>query len=628
MVMSADKDKIELIFNDGRDLEIPFFQRSYVWGEENWARFMDDMTIVSDSNKDYFLGSLIFKEKSVPSRSEIADLRAVIDGQQRLTTIVLFFKIILDEDQEKRDSFKRIFFNRSKKIILKHNHNDQEIFESIVNGTLDQNLREKYKNNKVLKCYKYFEDRKDDLKKINVNVLLNKLFFVVIDLTEEEDPQRIFDTINSLGVSLTTAELLKNELFEKDDEKFYENTWKKTFEQDGDSRAYWDEKVDAGNKRSNIDVLLQSVLLNFTKGDVEINRLFENYKDFLKNKESESKFDRKNFINTVIKNAELYREKINPDFLNQNSVGPIERFNIVIFGLKITTAIPYFLYLLNEVKEEGELNKMINLLESYLVRRCVCKESSKSYNTLFASFIRNKINSYQLLSDRLCEDTNNFPDDIDFGEAFLEKSLMNKHACTILYLIEMSERDSDKPATELRSLNNYSLEHVMPKKWEDHWKVPDSFKEEDKQKRNDLIKTLGNLTIITESLNRSIGNASWKIKKEGKDDKGGLNDYSKGITIFEDYLKCDEWDEEKIEQRGKYLFELAKEIWKYACSMKDVTKKEKGQSGKYSEEDKAKCVEMVKAGYPLSEITAKIGPNHRSIKRYCEEAGVEIPKRR
>ena len=549
--MEAGKRTIELIFNKGRSLEIPFFQRSYVWEIENWERFMNDMVMVSKFNKEYFMG----------------DWRIVIDGQQRLTTIILFFKVMCSIENN-TTLFKDTFFNRSKEIILKHNHNDYRIFEAIINDEISDELKEKYKNNNVLNCYTYFIEQKDLLKEVNINNLLDRLYFVGIDLGSEEDEQQIFDTINSLGVSLTTAELLKNELYKRSDEEFYVKTWKKAFEQDEDIKDYWDQKVTSGRQfRINIDLLLQSNLLIISKADTNylgLSSLFNNYKNFLKKKDS----DREKFINTLIEYAELYKKSINPDLLNQdiNIKSSMERFNLVIFGLNVTTIIPYVLYILKEVENFEEKNKMLELLECYLIRRFICKETTKNYNNLFASFIRNEINSYEKLSKKIfdAEDpTNKLPNDESLKKAFFESNLTNQQAKVVLYLIEKSTRDSKNYSTNLRPLNEYSLEHIMPKKWKNNWKVQDSFSEKEREKRDQLLLKLGNLTIITASLNSSIRDASWEIKKNGKGDKRGLKEYSAGISIFEKCLTYLEWNEDKITERINELFDLSKNVWKY-----------------------------------------------------------------
>ncbi len=558
--MEAGKRSITDIFNQGRTLEIPFFQRSYVWTEENWERFFDDMQAVSTQSKAYFLGSIILKTRPVSMGNYIGDWRIVVDGQQRLTTITLFCKALC-EVQEKPERFGRIFFNMRNEIILQHNHSDIEIFEAIVKGSVTKALIEKYRHSSILDCFNFFSSKKKELEQIDLDALLSRLYFVGIDLIDE-DEQQIFDTINSLGVSLTTAELLKNELFRREDESLYNKTWKETFEKDDDVKAYWDSEVTAGRQhRINIDLFLQSYLLIQSDAHdkyLGLSSLFSNYKAFLK----DGGIQRHSFIETLVEYAHLYQDNINPELLNEeiDQKSAIERLNVAVFGLNTTTVVPYMLYILKEVHEKGERDKIFGLLESYLMRRLICKDTAKNYNNLFASLIRNKVNSYKVLKDRIekSEDaTNRFPNDKALLKGFLESKLTNQQARTVLYLIEKALQ-SDKDATVVRPFNEYSVEHVMPKKWRNYWK---NLGARDADERDEQVLKLGNLTILTAALNSSIRDADWKTKKTGRGNKKGLKDYSAGIKMFKHYLEEDDWNEDVIRERAKELCQQAIAIW-------------------------------------------------------------------
>ena len=93
-----------MLFRSSRILEIPHFQRSYVWDEDQWSRFLDDMIYVSESKDTYFLGSVILKQQEIPSSYQTGDVRTIIDGQQRLTTITLFFKALYERNETKEVS--------------------------------------------------------------------------------------------------------------------------------------------------------------------------------------------------------------------------------------------------------------------------------------------------------------------------------------------------------------------------------------------------------------------------------------------------------------------------------------------------------------------------------------------
>lgn len=560
--MEAGKRKIEDIFNKGRTLEIPFFQRSYVWEEDNWDRFLDDMKNISDTNKPYFMGAIILKSQDVVSDKKIGDLRIVVDGQQRLTTIALFFKVLCNVHNDE-EMFRITFYNRNKESIIKHNHNDIEIFEAILGNQLNKNLKDQYKDNSILECYDYFEHKVDILKTIDVNKILNFLYFAGIDLASNEDEQQIFDTLNSLGVLLTTAELLKNELYRRQDEQLYGETWKKVFEKDEDTRRFWDLKLTSGRQfRANIDLFLQAFLTIKSKANEKYlvqSSLFNGYKAFLK----EQNINKHNFINSLIEYVKLYQDNIQPSLLNEgiDYSSRIDRLNIIIFGLNTTTIVPYLLYILKEVQDFNERDKIFKLLESYLIRRLICKETSKNYNNFFTSLIRNEIVTFSGLKDIIYKSkdpTTIFPNDDSLESGFQNNNLTNQQAKAILYSIEESIRTT-KDSTKLLSFNDYSVEHIMPKKWRNNWDTGLSDKKA--EQRDSALLKLGNLTIITTYLNSSIRDADWATKKNGKGRKSGLIEYCKGIKTINKYFQKSTWNEKLIASRGSELYQHAVKIW-------------------------------------------------------------------
>lgn len=152
------------------------------------------------------------------------------------------------------------------------------------------------------------------------------------------------------------------------------------------------------------------------------------------------------------------------------------------------------------------------------------------------------------------------PSNKEIEDGFNSSKLINKQVAGILYLIESKIRDKSKQATQLLGINKYSLEHLMPKKWVNKWDQLNSKEEVDF--RNMKLLTLGNLTIITQSLNASIRDSNWAIKKEGSGKNQGLVHFSAGIETLAPYLKLQEWNEEEIENRAIYLCKKALEIWK------------------------------------------------------------------
>lgn len=399
--------------------------------------------------------------------------------------------------------------------------------------------------------------------------------FVGIDLGIEEDEQQIFDTINSLGVRLTTAELLKNYFFHRDKPSEYETYWKDVFEADDETKEYWDREITTGRlKRTFIDLFFYSYIqikiqqanlkvktedkLRFAK----VESLFESYKLLIK----EYGLDKGKILNEIKEYAILFKANFNYDIINNelSSEFGIDRINAIIFGLDTSTLIPFVLYVLKNIENEVERNEIFQFTESYIIRRMIVRASTKNYNQLFTdSLISNNIESREDLQNYLetkSDKTNYIPTNEDLRKGFNNSIITNKQAAGILYLIESKIRDRNKQSTQLLGINKYSLEHLMPKKWENNWGSLNTKEEIDN--RNFKLKTIGNLAIITQSLNASIRDANWDIKINGRANKQGLKHFSGGIETLSPYLEIVNWNEVEIKKRADFLYETSIELWK------------------------------------------------------------------
>jgi len=182
--MDASKKGINDIFNGNRVLEIPFFQRSYVWNEVQWERLLEDVEMVSKTKKPYFLGSVILKQQMTSTESIVGDKRTLIDGQQRLTTLNIFFKILCLKNNENH-IFKRMFELVDGNLALWHNYNDISSFKKVLALT---SLEEVDGNSSIIKAYRFFSN-KIDTNKLNLHAILENIMFVGIDLGVDEDEQ-------------------------------------------------------------------------------------------------------------------------------------------------------------------------------------------------------------------------------------------------------------------------------------------------------------------------------------------------------------------------------------------------------------------------------------------------------
>lgn len=477
--MDAGKRLINDIFNGNRILEIPFFQRAYVWGNEQWERLLGDMEMISLSKKPYFLGSVILKQQPTTTVTRVGDKRTLIDGQQRLTTLSIFFKVLALKTGDDYE-FNRMFKLRDL-IAIQHNHNDIGAYELILN--LGE-LKDLEGTDNVTKAYNYFKQNLNP-QHLDINNILSKILFVGIDLDENEDEQQIFDTINSLGVKLTTAELLKNYFFNRDEISTYNTYWKNIFEKDDDSKSYWDKEITAGRlKRTFIDLFFFSYLqikiqdktLNVKTEDriefSKVEHLFESYKNFIKNYLNN---DKKAILTEIKDYALIFQENFDFDTIENELTdrAGIERINAIIFGLDTSTIIPYILYVLKSVANDITRNELFDFIETYILRRIVVHANTKNYNQLFTDrLINNEILSKKQFLEFLegQEDKVNYlPTDEELKVGFDSSYLINKQSAGILYFIESKIRNRSLHSTRLLGINKYSLEHLMPKKWENHW---------------------------------------------------------------------------------------------------------------------------------------------------------------
>jgi hypothetical protein len=559
--MEAGKRIITDIFNRARTLEIPFFQRAYVWEKDNWERFVEDMIQTAESKRPYFMGSVIQKQRHTDSAKPLGDVRSIVDGQQRLTTITIFFRTLF-AIREQTQTFDAMFRNFRNELILQHNHVDIEPFDAIVSGTLTPDLESRHPDSRVLQAHHYFESRRADLAGIDPFDLIQLIYFVGIDLGHDEDEQQIFDTINSLGVDLTTAELLKNQLFGRTDVALYERTWRPTFEETEEKRAYWNPEVTGGrSRRQMIDLFLQCYLMIQPDLQVEfrVDRLFHMYKEHLQDR----KIDRHLFIEDLTSTAKLFSTNITANSVHReiDPKNAMERLNVLLFDQNTTTVLPYVLFILKTVPAKHEQARMLRLIETYLIRRIVCRETSAQYNKMFASFIRTNLDSYDALTNRISgtkDPTVRMPTDEMFRHGILHANLTNGQARLVLYLLERSIRDDERHSTALSGLSHYSLEHLMPKKWRNHW---GTLPEEQARQRDDALRKLGNLSLLSSTLNTSIRDAAWADKKAGRGKGHGLDRFASGLETLAADLAVEVWDEAAIRSRGERLATQATKVW-------------------------------------------------------------------
>ena len=570
--MDAHKALITDIFNNSTLVEVPFFQRSYVWKEDLWSRLLEDMEFVMKSKRPHFLGSIILKEgKSPGPGDQFSSRKTVVDGQQRLTTFLIFLKVLcMKLGQSVMFDFQ--FRIMGQMVALRHGKNDIDAFEKIMAKDTPEEIPNPAPESRVIEAYNYFIKNMDETKLDIMTIMMNTQF-VRIDLDAAEDEQQIFDTINSLGVNLTTSELLKNYFFSRETITEYENKWEGVFEKDDEAKVYWDTEIETGRiKRALIDIFfdayfqlyIQDKRYNISNEDklmyARVDNLALSYQHFINNY---CRGDKNAVLGQMKDYALCFMQTFRPELCDMSTPAEfgVERLNVVIFGLKTSTLIPYVLYIAKNVFDEEERNKMYGILESYVLRRMVVHATTKNYNNLFTSLILNSVLDAGTLLARLKSSndaTTYIPNEKEVKSGFDNSKLINLQSRGIIYLIESNIRP-EHSSTSLLGFNKYSLEHLMPKKWRNNWVSCQT--EEEANNRDTKLLTLGNLAIIPQSLNASIRDGNWQTKKAGKGNKPGLDICAAGLITVHDALQKDEWTESDIEDRAEWLCEQAKALW-------------------------------------------------------------------
>jgi len=301
-MINANKDFLTSFFQSNIQYIIPFFQRPYVWSEENWEILWDNVQKIHEDYKneiksEHFIGTLITKQRTAEILGQ--NQYDVIDGQQRLTTITILLKAIADSckgvlPKLKEKLHELILFEDAKglkHLRIKHNRLDTPYFEALL---FDKSREDLIENHKIFKAHNYFYNKVSKYSDEKLNelkeLILHKIPVISMLLSQDDDEQVIFDTINSLGVKLTTAELLKNFIFkEKPLQDMYDDYWLSVFEQDEEQIEFWNKNKTSGRIiRTNIEILLYCFLIINTQSEVKLETLFKEYKKWLKDKSPEA----------------------------------------------------------------------------------------------------------------------------------------------------------------------------------------------------------------------------------------------------------------------------------------------------------------------------------------------------
>ena len=536
---------------------IPVYQRNYDWKKENCKQLFDDLVSVEKDGKEtHFFGSIV---SYAPSRDEVV----LIDGQQRITTVSLILIAIVNALKKGAMSTKddtlvfRIedflvdkYDRTERKFRLKPFRDDRVAFDSLIYKDEADYIHE----SKVTINYRYFYDRIVTNKELSVDELfhaVNCLEIIDIELEPQhgDNPQLIFESLNSTGLDLTESDKIRNfvlmNLEPAVQESYYDKYWNKI------------EKC----SRDELDGFVRNYL-TVKRGVIPtLKGIYPAFKAYTK-----SRGDIESVLQDMLVYACAYQDVVSFNIGDDDANEVAKRLDL----LDMTVAYPFLMAFVAYAKETGmddkEICKVFSCVETFIFRRLMCglptNVLNKIFATLHSSVLKNKrdTDTYSSVMIYLLESrklSSAFPKDEEFINGFTTKNVYSMRAKNKEYIFERLENGSSKEKNDV--VGNIekgvlTIEHIMPQTLTTAWKQ--ALGEDWEAIQEKWLHTISNLTLT--GYNSNYSNKSFLEKKTMKN---GFID--SGIRLNHFIAQFDKWDEEELGLRKAKLSEMALEIWEY-----------------------------------------------------------------
>ena len=540
--MEARKIKLlEFIGNGKKTFNIPVYQRNYDWKEEQCQKLFEDIQniVKSDYEIEHFLGTVVF----VSSKSEMNfNEYVLIDGQQRITSIMLLLKVLhekVTDENDKEEIWEEYLINKrapeeNLRIRLKPVESDGMPYKKLIEEN-DISL-----TSNVCKNYRLFEKliQESNYSAEEIYKALGKIELVYIQLEKgkkSENPQMIFESLNSTGLSLTQGDLIRNYLlmnheYEKQ-KMLYKNFWLEI------EKRITNEKIS--------DFVRD--YLTMKNGSISNkDKVYDDFKKYIK--QNNENMDEEGILEELKTYSEYYSWFLNGNSPNNKINEKLSEFRY----LRNTTVYPLILSVFEDTYSykninENELFDILNLLISYIFRRSVCGYTTNSLNKVFASIVvllKSK-DIYKQIEKGLM--SKSFPGDEEFRAEFIKCNFYKKGTEFCKYTLKLLETFENKEQTDME---NITIEHIMPQTLNSEWRIELGSKFE--QIHSEYINTIGNLTLT--GYNPELSNKNFELKKRYYEESN--------IKMSREIANYDKWKDTEIKDRAEQLFEKAKRIWK------------------------------------------------------------------
>jgi hypothetical protein len=589
---------VELLGLFDRDIRylVPIFQRNYRWEEgEHWAPLWDDLRKVADEIltfgdgtdvADHFLGAIVCEQQ--PSFGRDAQAVAVIDGQQRLMTLQLLLagaaRVAQSRVPSETDYLTGLLRNRDAvaKGRVEHqykvwpNVRDRDSFSSAMEGSdgpssleravaffagaIETWLDEGDAEDPLDDADHTPEERMDAL----ISALTRHLKLVKIDLEASDNAQLIFETLNARGERLTDADLIRNYLFRLADERglnaeaLHSAHWQQF------DAAKWTERIAHGrHQRERLELYLNYWLSMRRLKEVPASRIFPEFKEHVGKQRDQPDV----VASDIAVHAEVF------DSFGKHPVDTPEWwFFRRVAEMDLITVYPVALWLFAQGEQRLTIDarrRALLAIESFLIRRLIGRESTRSYGALFIEILKAAASGdpseadrriVSLLADKTA-DADRWPSDDAVRSSILNTNVYRLKQSRLVMILEAIERYMvDDGRSEVMKLGNALwIEHLMPQGWRlsEAWRLPSNVEDPTAAglNRDHIIHTLGNLTLTTSKLDIELSNRPWN-------EKLAALETSSALALNREVLAHRQpWDEAAIRQRGERLAERALAIW-------------------------------------------------------------------
>lgn len=565
--LQAGETTLNKLLNTSRQFIVPIFQRNYSWQKSQYEQLWLDILRASKfkEKQNHFIGSIVYIDMGTPAGRPQQLL--LIDGQQRLTTISILLCAIKDYVQKFNLETKLINLAKIKNQFL---YNSDEIDEDKYKLLLNVQDKETYIKlidntiftvNKpatnIIKCYEFFYEHIEDFIKQDgqideIYAGIFKLSLVSISLDKDSDnPQMIFESMNSTGKDLSQTDLLRNyllmDLTPEKQTRLYKTYWKPMEELFGEDIYK--------NDVNKFDYFIRDFLtLKSDTGYIcKINNVYENFKRYYLDNNCE-KF-------AVLKDLFTYAKYYACIDLLQEKDDELKLYWQEFKKLDSHVVYPFLLKLYDDYSRQilikEDFKKILQVVISYLWRRAICEiptnSLSKTFATLYQAvdkedYVNSIIKAFVFKSSY-----KRFPSDYEVREKLQTKDIY--HFRLRKYLLEALENYYHKEPIDLNTAN-YTIEHIMPQNIEHNLSWQQMLGEDWQEVHSLYLHTLGNLTIT--GYNAEMSNKSFWEKVNGE--SGFKHSH---LKLNESIAQCDVWNKKAIQRRTNILTDIILKIWKY-----------------------------------------------------------------